>query len=431
MSAFQYRNGQLFAEAVSVAHVAEAVGTPFYCYSTAALQTEYRNFDSAFAKLPHLVCYSLKANNNLAVMRTLVEMGSGADVVSAGELHCALAAGVPPDKIVFAGVGKTAPEMAAALDAGILQFNVESVPELELLNQVAVGKNKRAPVALRLNPDVDARTHAKISTGKSENKFGIELSQGAAAYAQAANSPGLEPVGLALHIGSQLTDLAPYRAAFTKLAAMAKDLRQSGLPVKRLDLGGGLGIAYDGDKPPSLADYASVVEQTVGSLGLPLIFEPGRRLTGNAGILVMRVTYVKEGVNRSFIIADAAMNDLIRPMLYEAYHDILPVQQAAPEAQSRRVDIVGPICESTDIFAEQRPMPPLAAGDLLAIFSTGAYGAVMASSYNLRPQAPEVMVNGHEFAIVRPRPTYADMIGRDRLPGWFSAGPKATDRRSA
>jgi diaminopimelate decarboxylase len=431
MSAFQYRNGQLFAEAVSVAHVAEAVGTPFYCYSTAALQTEYRSFDSVFAKLPHLICYSLKANNNLAVMRTLLEMGSGADVVSAGEMHCALAAGVPPEKIVFAGVGKTAPEMAAALDAGILQFNVESVPELELLNQVALGKNKRAPVALRLNPDVDARTHAKISTGKSENKFGIELSRGAAAYAQAAAAPGLEPVGLALHIGSQLTDLAPYRAAFTKLAAMATELRQSGLPMKRLDLGGGLGIAYDGDKPPSLADYAQVVEQTVGALDLPLIFEPGRRLTGNAGILVTRVTYVKEGVNRSFVIADAAMNDLIRPMLYEAYHDILPVRQAAPEAESRRVDIVGPICESTDIFAEQRPMPPLAAGDLLAIFSTGAYGAVMASSYNLRPQAPEVMVNGHEFAIVRPRPTYADMIGRDRLPGWFSAEAKTTDRRSA
>lgn len=431
MSAFQYRDGQLYAEAVSVAHAAETVGTPFYCYSTASLVAEYRSFDGAFAKLPHLICYSLKANNNLAVMRTLMELGSGADVVSAGELHCALAAGVPADKIVFAGVGKTAPEMAAALDAGILQFNVESIPELTLLNEVAVSKNKRAPVALRINPDVDARTHAKISTGKSENKFGIELSQGAAAYAQAAALPGLEPTGLALHIGSQLTDLAPYRAAFTKLADMARELRQSGLPLRRLDLGGGLGIAYDGDKPPSLADYAAVVEQTVGSLGLPIIFEPGRRLIGNAGILVTRVIYVKEGVNRSFIITDAAMNDLIRPMLYEAYHDILPVRQAAPEAQSRRVDIVGPICESTDIFAEQRPMPPLAAGDLLAIFSTGAYGAVMASSYNLRPPAPEVMVNDHDFAIVRPRPAYADMIGRDRLPGWFSAEAKTPDRRSA
>jgi len=431
MSVFQYRDGQLFAEAVPIAHAADMVGTPFYCYSTAGLATEYRSFDGAFAKLPHLICYSLKANNNLAVMRTLADLGSGADVVSAGELHCALAAGVPADKIVFAGVGKTAPEMAAALDAGILQFNVESVPELELLNQVAVSKNKRAPVALRLNPDVDARTHAKISTGKSENKFGIELSRGAAAYARAAALPGVEPIGLALHIGSQLTDLAPYRAAFTKLADMARELQRSGLPLQRLDLGGGLGIAYDGDKPPSLADYAAVVEQTVGALGLPIIFEPGRRLIGNAGILVTRVIYVKEGVNRSFVITDAAMNDLIRPMLYEAYHDILPVRQAAPEAQSRRVDIVGPICESTDIFAEQRPMPPLAAGDLLAIFSTGAYGAVMASSYNLRPQAPEVMVNDHEFAIVRPRPTYADMIGRDRLPGWFSATAMTPDRRSA
>jgi diaminopimelate decarboxylase len=425
MSAFQYRDGQLHAEAVAVARAAEAVGTPFYCYSTAALQDEYRTFDAAFAKIPHMICYSLKANNNLAVMRTLLELGAGADVVSAGEMHCALAAGVPADKIVFAGVGKTAAEMAAALDVGILQFNVESIPELELLNQVAVSKNKRAPVALRLNPDVDARTHAKISTGKSENKFGIELSQAAAAYAQAAAAPGLEPVGLALHIGSQLADLSPYRAAFGKLAAMAVELKQSGLPVKHLDLGGGLGIAYESENPPSLAEYAGIVEQTVGKLGLPVIFEPGRRLIGNAGILVTRVTYVKEGVNRTFIITDAAMNDLIRPMLYEAYHDIVPVAQAGPDGQTRKVDIVGPICESTDIFAEQRPMPPLAAGDLLAIFSAGAYGAVMASSYNLRPLAPEVMVNGHEFAIVRPRPTYADMIGRDRLPGWFAAGDKA------
>jgi diaminopimelate decarboxylase len=430
MSAFQYRDGQLFAEGVALSRIAERVGTPFYCYSTAMLRAEYRAFDAALAKHPHMICYSLKANNNLAVLRTLVQLGSGADVVSAGEMHCALAAGFPAEKIVFAGVGKTAAEMAAALDAGILQFNVESVAELALLSAVAQDKGKRAPVALRVNPDVDARTHAKISTGKSENKFGIDLGHAAAAYAQAASAPNLEPVGIAVHIGSQLADLSPYRAAFAKVAGLVDELRQGGLPVRRLDLGGGIGISYGGEPPPDLDDYAAVVSETVGRLGLPLIFEPGRRLIGNAGILVSRVIYVKEGVNRTFVIADAAMNDLIRPMLYEAYHDILPVKAAAADAASRPVDIVGPICESTDIFAEQRPMPPLAAGDLLAIFSTGAYGAVMASSYNLRPPAPEVMVNGHEFAIVRPRPTYADMIGRDRVPDWLVAEP-AAERRSA
>ena len=425
MTHFPYVDGELHVEGVPVRRIAEEVGTPFYCYSSAALTDNYQAYVKALQGLGVGIYYSLKANSNQAVIRTLAKLGAGGDVVSVGEMHRALKAGVPADKIVFAGVGKTAAEMAAALDVGILQFNVESIPELELLNQVAVSKNKRAPVALRLNPDVDARTHAKISTGKSENKFGIELSQAAAAYAQAAAAPGLEPVGLALHIGSQLADLSPYRAAFAKLAAMAVELKQSGRPVKHLDLGGGLGIAYDSENPPSLAEYAGIVEQTVGKLGLPVIFEPGRRLIGNAGILVTRITYVKVGVNRTFIITDAAMNDLIRPMLYEAYHDIVPVVQAASGGQSRKVDIVGPICESTDIFAEQRPMPPLASGDLLAIFSTGAYGAVMASSYNLRPLAPEVMVNGNEFAIVRPRPTYADMIGRDRLPGWFAAGGKA------
>lgn len=431
MSFFHYQAGQLQAEQVALARIADAVGTPFYCYSDGALRAAYEEFATAFAGRPTTICYSLKANNNLAILRTLAGLGAGADVVSEGELRCALAAGVTPDKIVFAGVGKTAPEMAAGLDADIRQFNVESLPELHLLDRVALDRGRRARVALRINPDVDARTHAHISTGKAENKFGIELGHAHAAYAEAARLPGIEVTGLAVHIGSQLTDIEPYRVAFAKVAALTTELRQAGLPIRELDLGGGLGIAYGEERAPSIAEYAAAVAATVGPLGLPLIFEPGRRIVGNAGILVTRVIYVKEGVSRNFLIVDAAMNDLMRPALYDAYHAIIPVAEPPSDAPARRFDVVGPICESTDRLAEQRAMPPISAGDLLAICSTGAYGAVMASTYNLRRPAPEVLVRGHEFAIVRRRPDYQDIMDRDSLPRWLADGDAAAGERSA
>jgi diaminopimelate decarboxylase len=420
MSFFHYRGGQLHAEQVPLARIAAEVGTPFYCYSDGALRTAYEEFAAAIAGLPAIICYSLKANNNLAIVRTLASLGAGADVVSEGELRCALAAGVPEDRIVFAGVGKTAPEMAAGLDADIRQFNVESLPELHLLNQVALERGRKARVALRINPDVDARTHASISTGKAENKFGIELGQAQAAYAEAARLPGIEVSGLAVHIGSQLTEIEPYRLAFAKMAALANELRQAGLSIREIDVGGGLGIAYADEIAPSIREYAAAVKETVGALGLPLIFEPGRRIVGTIGVLVTRVIYVKDGVSRNFLIVDAAMNDLIRPALYDAYHAIMPVAEPGSDAPTRKVDIVGPICESTDRLAEQRAMPPVAANDLLAICSTGAYGAVMASTYNLRRPAPEVMVRGHEYAIVRQRPEYQAIMERDRLPGWLA-----------
>ena len=431
MSFFHYQGGILHAEQVSVAALAEAVGTPFYCYADAALRAAYNEFAAAFAGQPATICYSLKANNNLAILTTLASLGAGADVVSEGELRLALHADVPADKIVFAGVGKMAREMAAGLDADIRQFNVESLPELHLLNEVALGRGKRARVALRVNPDVDARTHAHISTGKAENKFGIELGQARPAYAEAARLPGIEVVGLALHIGSQLTELEPYRIAFGKVAALITDLRQAGFAMRSLDLGGGLGIAYGDDAAPSLKGYADIVAATVGNLGLPLILEPGRRIVGNAGILVTRVIYVKEGVGRNFLIVDAAMNDLIRPALYDAYHAIMPVAEPASDAPTRRFDVVGPICESTDRLAEQRALPPVAAGDLLAICSVGAYGAVMASNYNLRLTAPEAMVRGNDFAIVRPRPDYQSIISRDRLPEWLAASETAEHGQAA
>ena len=431
MSHFHYQAGQLHAEQVPLARIAKDVGTPFYCYSDAALRESYGEFEAAFASRTVSICYSLKANNNLAVLRTLASLGAGADVVSEGEMRCALGAGFPADMIVFAGVGKTAPEMVAGLDAGIRQFNVESLPELRLLNRVALDRGKRAPVALRINPDVDARTHAHISTGKSENKFGIELGQARAAYAEAAALPGIEVTGLAVHIGSQLTDIEPYRLAFAKLAALATELRQAGLAIRELDLGGGVGIAYGEEKAPSLTEYAAAVAATVGPLGLPLIVEPGRRIVGNAGILVASVIYVKHGVSRDFLIVDAAMNDLIRPALYDAYHAIIPVAEPASDAPAKRYDVVGPICESTDRLAEQRALPPVAAGDLLAICSSGAYGAVMASTYNLRRPAPEIFVRGHDYAIVRRRPDYQDIMDRDRLPDWLVPAGKLPEPETA
>ena len=422
MSDFRYRDGVLHAENVALDALAEQVGTPFYCYSSAAIAGQYKAMAEALSGLPATICYALKANGNLAVVKTLARLGAGADVVSEGEMRVALAAGIAARKIVFAGVGKTRAEMAAALDAGILQFNVESVPELEALSEVAAAKGQRAPVALRVNPDVDARTHAKISTGKSENKFGIDLGHIGEVAQRAQAMPGIALEGLAVHIGSQLTDLAPYGAAFAKLGGLYRDLQASGVPLKRLDFGGGLGIAYRGETPPDLMGYAALVREAVKDLDAELIFEPGRFIVGNAGVLVARVIYVKQGASRRFVVLDAAMNDLIRPAMYDAWHEFVPVKAPAPGAALAPVDIVGPICESADTFAQQRPLPPVAAGDLLAICSSGAYGAVMSSTYNCRLPAPEVMVQGAAHAVVRARPSYDDLIAGSKLPDWLAAG---------
>jgi diaminopimelate decarboxylase len=419
MSEFHYVNGTLHAEGVPLDQLAASVGTPFYCYSSATLETRYRAFANAFDGRRAMICYSLKANSNQAVVATFAKLGAGADVVSEGEMRRALAAGIPAERVVFAGVGKTEAEMSAGLDAGIHQFNVESLPELEALDRVARAKGKRARVALRVNPDVDARTHKKIATGKAENKFGIELGHVREIYGRAAGMAGIAVQGLAVHIGSQLLELAPYRAAFTKIAALTAELRADGQKVETLDLGGGIGIAYRDEAAPGIEDYGRVVDETVGNLGCHLVFEPGRWIVGPAGLLVTRVIYVKPGVERSFVIVDAAMNDLIRPTLYDAYHPIVPVAEPASEAAVRRVDVVGPICETGDFFAHERPLPPLAAGDLLALASAGAYGAVMASSYNSRPLVPEVMVRGKDHGIVRARPSHDDIIRMDRLPPWL------------
>jgi diaminopimelate decarboxylase len=425
MTHFPYVDGRLHAEGVALERVAAEVGTPFYCYSSAVLVERYRAFERALGGHRARICYAMKANSNQAVIATFGRLGAGADVVSGGELHRALTAGIPAERIVFAGVGKTRAEMAAALDAGILQFNVESLPELEALDAVARGRGQRAPVSLRINPDVDARTHAKISTGKAENKFGIELGLAREAAQRAAAMKGIELTGLAVHIGSQLTDVVPFRAAFARIAGLAQELIAAGLPIRRLDLGGGLGVSYTGDPAPDLADYAAAVAATAAPLGLELIFEPGRWLVAPAGVLVARVAYVKQGVSRSFLILDAAMNDLIRPALYDAYHPILPVTQPASDAAVQRYDVVGPICETGDTFARERPLPPIAAGELVAFCAAGAYGAVMSSNYNTRPQPPEVLVSGHDYAIVRARQTYDDILALERLPGWLAGVPRS------
>lgn len=420
MSGFAYHEGALHAEGVPLAVIAEAAGTPVYVYSTAVLAERFERFRRALVGLDATICYALKANDTLAVVRTLAERGAGADVVSEGELAIARQAGVPASKIVFAGVGKSRAEMEAGIAAGILQFNVESLPELEALDAAARAMGRTAPVALRINPDVDAHTHAKITTGRSENKFGIPIDEAAAAARRAADSPGIELVGLAVHIGSQLTEIGPFRAAFAKLSELAVELRTIGLPPKRLDLGGGLGLSYAEEAPPTPEAYAAMVMEVIGPLGLPLIFEPGRHLVGEAGLLLTRVLYVKSGRSRRFVIVDAGMNDLIRPTLYDAHHAILPVEEPPEDAHPERVDVVGPICESGDVFAEQRPLAPVSPGALLAIGTAGAYGSVMASFYNARPPAAEVLVKGDRFALVRPRATIAEMIGRDRLPDWLA-----------
>jgi diaminopimelate decarboxylase len=419
MIPFHHQDGELHAEGVSLRRIAEEVGTPCYVYSTAAIAERYRRYEKSLSGVNARIYYSVKANSNQGVIATLGRMGAGADVVSVGEMYRALKAGIAAKDIVFAGVGKTRDEMAAALQAGIHQFNVESRGELLALNEVALGLGKRAPATLRINPDVDAKTHAKISTGKSENKFGIDIAHAAEIYAEAAKLPGIEILGLACHIGSQLLDIAPYRSAFGKLADLTRQLRGAGLTVSRIDLGGGVGVSYRGETTISVDDYTNAVMETVGNLGVAIEVEPGRSIVGEAGLLLARVINVKEGVSRKFVIVDGAMNDLIRPALYDAYHEILPVCAPENEAPVERVDVVGPICESGDLFAEQRPLPPLKAGDLVAFMTAGAYGAVMASTYNTRPLAPEVMVKGDAYQVVRPRLSYDTLIGQDVVPSWL------------
>ena len=421
MDHFLYRDGALHAEDVPVAEIAAEVGTPFYCYSTATLTRHYRLFDEALAWGPHLVCYAMKANSNLAVVKVLGDLGAGADVVSQGEYLKARAAGIPGERIVFSGVGKTREEMRLALEGGIRQFNVESENELTALSEVAAALGRAAPVAIRINPDVDARTHAKIATGKSENKFGIPIARTSEAYRLAAGLPGLDVVGIDVHIGSQLTELEPFERAYAKIADLTRQLRAEGHDIRRLDLGGGLGIPYtrSNEVPPLPTDYGETIRRTVGDLGCEIEIEPGRLIAGNAGIMVSRVIYVKRGEGRDFLILDGAMNDLVRPSMYEAWHDIVPVTEPAPGTDPARYDIVGPVCETGDTFARERDMPPVGEGDLVAFRSAGAYGAVMASEYNTRPLIPEVLVKGDQFAVIRPRPSFDEIVNRDTIPGWL------------
>jgi diaminopimelate decarboxylase len=421
MHHFTYKNGSLHAEDVSIAAIAEAVGTPFYCYATATLERHYQVLSNAFHDQDALICYAVKANSNQAVLTTMARMGAGMDVVSQGELRRARKAGVPAGKIIFAGVGKTRDEMAYALHQGILGFNVESEPELRALSSVAGEMGKTARVALRVNPDVDAKTHAKISTGKSENKFGIPYNEAAELYAEARTLPGIAATGIHMHIGSQITDLQPFRDAFRLMRDLALGLRAAGHELEHLDLGGGLGVPYrhQAEAPPHPDLYAAIVRETLGDLGLKIVLEPGRMIVGNAGVLVTRVVFVKEGRDRTFTIVDGAMNDLIRPTLYEAHHDILPVNEQLLSTPPVQQDIVGPVCETGDYLALDRNLPPFQSGDLMAVMTAGAYGAVMASTYNTRPLVPEVLVRAEEFAEVRPRLGYEDLIGLDRLPPWL------------
>jgi len=420
MNHFDYRNGVLHAEAVNLVDLAGSVGTPFYCYSTATLERHYRVFAEAFTGERIVVCYALKANSNQSVLRTLAKLGAGADVVSGGELKRALAAGVPPNKILFSGVGKTEAELRAALSSDIFCINIESEPELELLSRLAVETGKTARVSVRVNPDVDAGTHAKISTGKSENKFGIPLSRARGVYARAAKLPGIEVTGADMHIGSQITDLARMETAFRILAEFVQALRADGHNISHVDFGGGLGIPYymDREAPPAPDAYAAMVKRVAHNLGCTLMFEPGRMIVGNAGILVTRVIYVKHGEAKNFVVIDAAMNDLIRPTLYEAHHDILPVVKVVG-ARSMVADVVGPVCESGDYLALDRTLPAPKAGDLLAIMTAGAYGAVQSGTYNTRPLVPEVLVKDDQYAMVRPRVDVDALIAMDRLAPWL------------
>ena len=421
MDHFLYRDGRLHAEDVAIQDIAAQVGTPFYVYSTATLIRHFKLFDEALDGLDHLVCFAMKAASNQAILKTLGDLGAGMDVVSGGEYLRARAAGVPGERIVFSGVGKTRGEMHQALQGGVRQFNIESEPELYLLNKVALSLGSTAPITIRVNPDVDAKTHAKIATGKSENKFGIPISRAREVYALAARLEGLEIVGIDVHIGSQLTELEPFVAAYRKVAELTETLRADGHNIRRLDLGGGLGIPYtsSNEAPPLPTDYGAMVKRELGHLGCEIEIEPGRLIAGNAGLLVSSVIYVKSGEDREFLILDAAMNDLVRPAMYDAHHDIVPVIEPAAGSEPAVYDIVGPVCESGDTFAKGRPLVAQQQGDLVAFRSAGAYGSVMASEYNTRPLIPEVLVNGDQFAVIRARPSYDEIINRDSLPDWL------------
>jgi diaminopimelate decarboxylase len=421
MHHFDYRSGVLHAEAVDIAKLAETVGTPFYCYSTATLERHYRVFAGAFADVQALVCYAMKANSNQAVVRTLAKLGAGADVVSEGELKRARAAGIAPDKIMFSGIGKTARELALAVDEGILCVNVESEGELELLSSIAQGKDRVANISVRVNPDIDPKTHDKIATGKAENKFGIPISRARDVYARAAKLPGVKVTGVDMHIGSQITELQPFKDAFALLSEFVRSLRADGHAITHVDLGGGLGIPYreDNEPPPPPDAYAAIVKEATRDLDCTLIFEPGRLLVGNAGILVTRVLYLKRGEAKNFIIVDAGMNDLVRPTLYEAHHEIRPVRRPAQDDWRMVADVVGPVCESGDFLALGRELPEPKPGDLLAVMSAGAYGAVQAGTYNTRALVPEVLVKEGEWALVRPRVEAEELIAMDQLPSWL------------
>jgi diaminopimelate decarboxylase len=421
MHHFAYRDGVLHAEAVNLDTLAATVGTPFYCYSTATLTRHYEVFADAFADVDALVCYAMKANSNQAVVSTLAKLGAGADVVSGGELKRARAAGIPPDKIMFSGLGKTASELALAVDEGILCVNVESEPELELLSSIAASKGRAANISVRVNPDIDAKTHDKIATGKAENKFGIPISRAREIYTRAAKLKGLKVAGVDMHIGSQITELDPFGNAFALLAEFVRVLRADGHKISHVDLGGGLGIPYrdDNEPPPHPEAYAKVVKRATRDLNCRLIFEPGRLLVGNAGILVTRVLFVKPGEARNFIVVDAAMNDLMRPTLYDAHHEIWPVTEQSSAARRIRADVVGPVCESGDFLAVNRDLVEPVSGALLAVMSAGAYGAVQAGTYNTRALVPEVLVKGAEWALVRPRLEVDQLIALDRMPDWL------------
>ena len=421
MDHFLYRNGHLMAEDVAIADIAAQVATPFYVYSAATLTRHYQLFNEALSPLPHQVCFAIKSLSNLAVLKLLGDLGAGMDVVSGGEYLRAKAAGVPGHRIVFSGVGKTRAEMRLALTGGIRQFNVESEPELHALSQTAAALGLTAPITLRVNPDVDAKTHEKIATGKKENKFGIPIARARAVYAMAATLPGLQIVGIDVHIGSQLTDLAPFEAAFQKVAELTEALRADGHTITRLDLGGGLGIPYERSNtaPPLPSDYGAMIKRVLGHLNCEIEIEPGRLISGNAGLLVSQVIYVKAGEDRTFLILDAAMNDLVRPSMYGAHHDIIPVIEPAPASLTRAYDVVGPVCETGDTFAKSRALPHLSEGELVAFRSAGAYGAVMASEYNTRPLIPEVLVQGEHFAVIRARPSFDEILNRDTIPSWL------------
>lgn len=420
MHHFTYKNGILHAENVPVPDIAAQVGTPFYCYSTATLTRHFQVFDEPFGDVDHLTCYAMKANSNQAVIKTLGDLGAGMDIVSGGELKRALAAGIPANKIIFSGVGKTETEISAALEAGILCFNAESESELHLISLVAEATGRTANISLRINPDVDAKTHAKISTGKAADKFGIPWKRAEQVYALAASLPGLKVAGIDLHIGSQIVDLEPFQTAYERIGGLVKSLRTQGHDIQHVDMGGGLGIPYrSGDnEPPLPVEYANMVKKAVGDLGCKIILEPGRMIAGNSGILVARVVHMKSGEGKNFAVVDAAMNDLIRPTLYEAHHDVLNVSQPSNNAQTQVVDIVGPVCETGDYIAKDRELAVLNQKDLIAIMTAGAYGAVQSGTYNTRALIPEVLVNGDDFALVRKRMEVEDIIALDQTAPW-------------